>query len=329
MALNRNQFGEQGTLFSEQHSTPDPLRLTPQKWLDDNSRGPIVFHSSRSAELPTYDRPSEAGGSGYSSVDTRQRRMVAYGSAVGMHWGTVDAAATRPGRDFVHTSRIPPEIMHGGVNNHPLLGPRPAEEYEDSEANYSDELTDAVEQGKAVAYTNAVEDRGSISYRARPDAVRTWGEDVLADPHAHPELKEAARRGYNPMIDIKANQDEANEAENRARRQTPLQESLFSHEVVIEPTSRNEPVRSVSYHNMVEDTGLDYRDQSPEAFDVADDYIRGLKDRAKETHGIGEVYSFRDTRSRLEGERNRRIAEARRGLGDLSRITLRKNRPPL
>jgi len=60
-----------------------------------------------------------------------------------------------------------------------------------------DVIEQQVAEGSVIPYKNETEDFGSTSYRARPEAVRTWSEDVQADNNSAPALKHLAKKGYN------------------------------------------------------------------------------------------------------------------------------------
>lgn len=188
---------EQGQLF-DPGPRRDPWAMHPDNWLNDDSRGPVVYHGSRSPSLPASDDSA---------------RSIDYGgSAAGMHFGTAAAARDRTGpksgRDYIHTARIP----SGSISKHL---------YTDTEANYDTGVEARVLEGEAVRYVNDTEDQGSISYRTMPQNVSTWGEEVMASTNAHPALKHLASRGYNPAIDVRG--------EHEANYAPPTQGRLFGH----------------------------------------------------------------------------------------------------
>jgi hypothetical protein len=130
-----------------------------------------------------------------------------------MHFGdkaTAYERAALASRQFVHTAR--------------LNGPR-VSTMSDADANYSDAAGKAVRDGKIVPYTNAYENPGNTSYRALPEATKTWSQDVAADKDAHPALKHLASRGYNPQLGV----EEAYETRHALQ---PRQDQLFAADVV-------------------------------------------------------------------------------------------------
>lgn len=181
------------------------------------------------------------------SVDAKDRPMGEYGSVVGMHFGNIKAATDRSPRPYVHPARIPNETLAdpprgtfmteragGSISGGPFRSDREIVNAEtgertkdtrwtDSAANYSLKGTDAVEEGKTLAYRNDVEAQGSTSYRTLPETARTWSEDVMqarnplngrpasekygwtGDEHAfrnkpHPALVHLAEKGYDPVV---------------------------------------------------------------------------------------------------------------------------------
>lgn len=191
------KVGEQLTLF-DKGPRRDPMRHHPDNWLASTDHdGPVVYHATDAQHLPGRDRGSGA------HVDYS-------GSSTGMHFGTEAAARDRvygtQDREWIHTARIADSDISAG-------------HYTDQEANHSPVADAAVQVGKAVAYTNETEDPGSISYRAAPDTVSTWGETVMRDKFAHPALKHLASRGYNPAINLAA--------EKEAHWTAPTQKNLF------------------------------------------------------------------------------------------------------
>jgi hypothetical protein len=215
----------QGRLFNPVGMyTGDPWKMSPDRWVNDQSRGPVVHHGGSASSLPAYDDPDRSenvfdtndeygyinakssGGSWQQDLDedlSEGRRRARYGYATGMHFGSKSAAYERASkhgkgdgqRTFIHTARIPGEDMDPTV-------------YGDRAANYSTEVDDRVHMGQAIQYRNDLEDEGSTSYRAKPETVRTWGEDVMeaADRGGvgkpHPAMEAAARAGYNPIYRV-------------------------------------------------------------------------------------------------------------------------------
>ncbi len=184
------------------------------------------------------------------SVDDKDRPMADYGSAIGMHFGDVRAATERAGsmgRTAFHPVRLPAEtvapppkgnfmqdrpggsIAAGSMRSQVRIKNAETGEmtedtrWSDPAANFASKATDLVESGKSIAYRNDVEGKGTTSYRALPETVRTWSEDVLGatDPRSgmpatvgesrdeehgfrnvpHPALVHLAQAGYNPRQD--------------------------------------------------------------------------------------------------------------------------------
>ena len=222
----------QGRLFNPTGQfAGDPWKLSADNWMqqsDTPAHDDVVsWHSSESSQLPRYDDasqrqldPVDFEGPDWGneemdeegeynedyqdfSVDEKDRPMADYGSAVGMHFGSVKASTDRGSRPYVHPVRIPTETLAepargnfsterpgGGIAAGPHksnsiivnseTGERtPDTRWSDSAANFSSKATDLVEAGKTLAYRNDVEARGSTSYRALPETTRTWSEDVL------------------------------------------------------------------------------------------------------------------------------------------------------
>jgi hypothetical protein len=100
--------------------------------------------------------------------------------------------------------------------------------WDDESANYSSITTDAVKQGKVVPYLNTFEGDRSISYRAKPEATKTWSEDVLDSGIAHPALNYLANNKYNPALTM-ADIDE--------KRRSVMNPQLFEADLVKSGTS--------------------------------------------------------------------------------------------
>jgi hypothetical protein len=226
----------QGRLFNPGGSyTGDPMRLHPSNWLkqgDTPAHSDVIsWHGSEESALPREDlyehRASDEGdfeGSDWNnpyyddegeenpdyvdySVDSHDRPMTNYGSAVGMHFGSLKAVVDRDSkatpRPFVHPARIPEATMAppptGGFSTdrpggsiasglyrsgQTIVNQETGEKtvdtrWGDAAANYAEKGTDLVEQGKTLAYRNDVEAQGSTSYRTLPETARTWSEDVM------------------------------------------------------------------------------------------------------------------------------------------------------
>jgi hypothetical protein len=222
----------QGRLFAPTGGyTGDPMRLHPSNWMrqsDTPAHDDVIsWHGSEDSQLARSDEyehrasdPSDFEGADWGnayyddegeenedyrdwSVDSQERPMTNYGSAVGMHFGDLEAAASRAPRPFMHPARIPAETLAdpprgtfmterpggsiaGGPyrSNNDIVNRETGERtkdtrWSDSAANYAEKATDLVEQGKTLAYRNDVEAVGSTSYRALPETARTWSEDVM------------------------------------------------------------------------------------------------------------------------------------------------------
>ena len=204
----------------------------PGNWVERPPGGGRIaaFHASMEMTLPAEDRPEEARGyEGYGNhedVDIHGRPMAAFGSAIGIHLGSLQAAQTAGHtRDYVHPVAIPHEVIQGPEgapeeaktpwkyrSAHRQLANDPVDTrntqlWDDEAANFSPYLTDVVEAGKVIPYRNQHEDPGSVSYRGKPEALETWGEHVLATDAApgsgsRPSQGQvaAARAGYEPAI---------------------------------------------------------------------------------------------------------------------------------
>jgi hypothetical protein len=217
--------------------TGNPWKLHPDTWVEDESRGPVVWHSTDSETLPGTNRPE-------SSPNYAGDRQSNYGSAHGLHFGTQQAALDRAGQTdarLAHVARIP----HGLLEDR--FGSR-IETRTDDAANYADDADDLVDLGHAVPYRNNTEDPGSTSYRVLPESVRTWGEDVMADRHAHPALTHLARHGYNPAVDIKAEQ-ERKQAEKWGMTDQGEQGTLWDYEVNAAGPRGSGPPQPVGFHS--------------------------------------------------------------------------------
>lgn len=211
----------------------------------------VAWHNSESSQPPRYDDPSnrqvdefEHSGEDWDnpyliehpetgeeienpdykdfSIDKKGRPMADYGSAVGMHLGTVQAATTF-GREYTHPLRIPSDtiappprgnfsterpggsIAAGSMRSqNRILNEETGERTEDTRwsdpaANFATKATDLVASGKTLAYRNSIEAPGSTSFRTLPETTRTWSEDVLSSRGAHPALTHYAEQGYNPV----------------------------------------------------------------------------------------------------------------------------------
>lgn len=194
----------QGRLFDPGPKGPDRWALHPDKWLQ---RSDVVYHASNAARLPRHDR----GG----NLD------VGYGDSVGMHFGDKATAIERAvltNRDNVHAVRLNSKQF--------------TEILPDHAANYGDDAGRVVREGGVVRYRNDYENPGAISYRAKPEATKTWSQDVTDDPNAHPALQRLAATGYNPVI-------QTNSVVNAPK--PPVQDQLFAADVVAGG-------RSVSHH---------------------------------------------------------------------------------
>jgi hypothetical protein len=254
--------------------TGNPWKLHPENWTEDESRGPVVWHATDDETLPGVNRPHNSPSfAGYrpesehpdnewyrDKVGNRFHRddfdsmagpdlnAANYGSAVGLHFGSQQAAVERGreralNREWVHPARIPTEALREGG--------RPIREMEDDKANYTAEADRRVEAGKALPYRNNVEDAGSTSYRALPETVRTWGEDVMDDRHAHPALKHLARHGYNPAVNLHEDH-ERRMAQSWGMSAQGEQGTLWDYEVNTTDI-RNDQRRTVGFHQEHQD----------------------------------------------------------------------------
>jgi len=154
----------------------------PDEWMQ---REDVVYHASHENTLPRRERGPN--------------HQVDYGGSEGMHFGTKMAAYERATsgirREYIHTARLSAEQFTPQNEGHTNRA------WTDDMANYGATADREVRKGKIVPYENDFEGSGSISYRARADAVRTWSEDVKSQPNAHPALKHLARKGYNPTLE--------------------------------------------------------------------------------------------------------------------------------
>ena len=213
----------------------------PENWAERPPGGGRIaaFHSSMQSGIPRYDSPEEArGADSDEDVDPMGRPMAVFGSAIGIHLGSLEAAMTA-GRDrpYVHVAAIkaskiqrPYEADQGTFFMRTEGGgdtEMTADEsrWSDAAANYSPQLTDYVEAGKVIPYRNTVEDIGSTSFRGKPEALETWSEQVLhsnllleAGRHrpgiskSKPSAEQvaAAKAGYEPTILAGENKDASN-----------------------------------------------------------------------------------------------------------------------
>lgn len=244
--LNPRQFpgtekNPQGRLFAPLAMRNDPDEMSPERWASNPNIGQVAYHASAADALPLHDNPylkqqfieenaSEADYEGAyddpenqevtgyrwndfgGRVDAKDRPMANYGSSIGIHLGSLEAAQSRAmqsgrygdSRDYIHPARIPATTMREAGSTR----------WTDAAANYDPEATDVVEAGGVVPYKNEVESRGSMSFRIKPEHLSSWAEDVLhADqfrtlPGApgvrvgrpRPEYVELAKRGYNAQV---------------------------------------------------------------------------------------------------------------------------------
>lgn len=240
----------QGRLFAPTgRYTGDPWKLHPDEWLNQPKKpsfneipdsDTIAWHSSESSQLPRYDDPEmrqvetehdpyfdeeESEPEDY-SVDEKDRPVAEYGSAVGMHLGSIKAAQDRR-QGFIHPARIPrstiaeppegqfatslggrlkagPYRSNSSIVNAETGETKPDERWTDEAANYSTKSTDLVESGRTLAYRNTVEAQGSTSYRTLPESTRTWSEDVLGSRHpgtGQPPKREGGTKWENPDLE--------------------------------------------------------------------------------------------------------------------------------
>lgn len=169
-------------LFDPGPKAPDAWKLHPDKWVQQPD---VVYHATDAPALPRKDRGPNL------SVD--------YGGSSGMHFGNKQAAYERAKiaggeRKYIHTARL----------NATQFTTQKGTPHTDDAANYGELADRAVREGKVVPYKNDYEADGSTSFRVKPESVRTWSEDVQADPTAHPALQHLASRGYNPTFEKRA-----------------------------------------------------------------------------------------------------------------------------
>lgn len=215
---------KQERLFDPGPRQTSPWKLHPDKWVEGKD---VVYHASDQPELPRKDR-----GSGLN---------VGYGGSEGMHFGTkhaaVDRATTGARREHIHTARLSgpqftPEDDAKAAHAKRGIPYTPSNEpnvWSDDEANNSIAAYRAVKEGKVVPYKNTYEGAGSTSYRARADAVRTWSEDVQAQPNAAPALQYLADKGYNPTLKTSEAHDALAAYYGEARQ--PQQQQLWDAEL--------------------------------------------------------------------------------------------------
>lgn len=204
----------------------DPWANHPDDWTNSPN---TVWHSTTSQNLPRGDR-----------ADAQGLRSYPAGPSEGMHFGTLQSAVDRAdatvglASSYAHPARLAAEqfrprdtvrsnvrresregktVWSDAVANQDMDTARLPSSKKDLEAHLtaSEQVGAAVRQGMAIPYRNSFEDVGSTSYRVRPEGVRTWSEDVAADPNAHPALKHVAERGYNPRIDFAKDTDAVGE----------------------------------------------------------------------------------------------------------------------
>lgn len=206
----------------------NPADLEPDNWLKGSIKGTtIAWHGTDERALPYTDEPSNSPNlraiPDYDEDDYRDhedsegRPMAEYGSAVGLHFGSLKSALDRSdtaSRSYVHPVALP---------NSQVKVSKPWSDYE---ANYDEQSTDRVERGEVLPYRNEFEDKGSVSYRALPNVAKTWGETVLEAHDQHDGFSDrwgrrttrpqglprpstgqvaAAQAGYNPVVPVTAN----------------------------------------------------------------------------------------------------------------------------
>jgi len=197
VAANPANFsGHQFSLFEPPSVTAPQRNYDPASWAEQPD---VSWHSSNQ---PTMPEESDNQGS--------------YGT--GFHVGTRKSAEDRGAgeqkiRPFVHPVRHSGSMAVRDEESEDFeapmkfdqLGetskPDPRAVFSDVDTNYNgDELmTNRSDEfpGRpqlTVPYINAAEDQGSISYRAPRENIRTWGEDVAADPGASRHQKLVAEQ---------------------------------------------------------------------------------------------------------------------------------------
>lgn len=175
-------------LFDPGPRGPNRWALHPDKWVQ---RSDVVYHATDQPALPRKDRgPNLDPG---------------YGNSSGMHFGDKETAfaraeIARAGVNYIHTARLNGPQFTPQNSGLGTKGIHAGKVWDDHSANYSEPTDQAVRAGKVVPYMNEYEGPKTTSYRALPEATRTWSEDVQATPSAHPALQHLAATGYNPTI---------------------------------------------------------------------------------------------------------------------------------
>jgi hypothetical protein len=191
----------QPKLFDIPTDEPTPISMP----LDETA---TYWHGSQEVVLPAKDR-GENVPVDYEAPD---RSM---GHPQGIHSGTLNAALER-GRETtlpvyisgkVASRRQKMEDANSAYDYLEQTGDLPDHTiWTDPEANNSIKANRAIKEGKNVAYQNDLEDFGSVSMRSPRRNVRTWSEQVIADPdNASYAERSAVRKGaelvYKPVTD--------------------------------------------------------------------------------------------------------------------------------
>jgi hypothetical protein len=168
-------------------------------------RPDITYHASKEHPMPYEEQPGEM------SYDIRHE----HGFGGGFHSGTQQAAMERAHvmRDRAWAGDVVNTTLQGKDTRNFIHPVRMTGDYAlpqtdttysgkmvftDAEANesakipvYSDRVLKTpsmaevqMRKGRHVPYENTAEDYGSISFRSPREKLRTWSEDVLADPNA-------------------------------------------------------------------------------------------------------------------------------------------------
>jgi hypothetical protein len=230
----------QGRLFRPEY-TGDPDALAPDRWLDNDGNGTapsgsiipqdnkwsgeynkrqvpkgkdiLTWHTNTGA-LHDYEDESRFDERSFSTSvheDEKGRPLSEdMGYALGTHFGTIQAGLERyPGGGdkeghlaHAHPVKIARNTVLGNE-----AGPKV---YNDYQANHSSNLTDNMEAGGTIAYTNDVEDSGTVSYRTLRQTARSWNDDMdtaiskssrfgIRGPR--PMYREAHEQGYSPVVE--------------------------------------------------------------------------------------------------------------------------------
>jgi hypothetical protein len=188
MKRKGTQFEQQSMFDSSSYDTPAPtMNHDPEAWA---TRADIVHHTSDTVPMPEDTGGGRGYGPGFhvgtlrSALDRREstgglgkRGMRDYVHPLRMEGQT----ALRPEEHSFETESYPPKKITREAD--PSGDPAHPTTWNDWDANYVPG-TNAVKAGFNVPYSNAVEDKGSVSFRSPRQNLNTWAEDVAADPGA-------------------------------------------------------------------------------------------------------------------------------------------------